>query len=262
MSRVLTVAHTMWTEMMRRKDFYVLLLLLGALVFVLTSVNVFGLHSTTRYVADVGLLLAWVFSLVLTVNLVGRQLPTEEQKGTIYPLLAKPLTRGELLIGKWLGGWTAVAGASLAFYGVIVLVMKLRGAGFGPAAFWQAWLLHVMALAIVAALALLLSTRMSFGAAATTALIAVAAAFLIVPRVPSLLVHEKGASATGLLLMYYVLPHFELFDLRQRLVHGLGPAPWSVVLMVMLYGLVYAKILLLLAWYAYRHKRFRRGVQL
>jgi hypothetical protein len=65
-----------------------------------------------------------------------------------------------------------------------------------------------------------------------------------------------------LLALYYLLPHFELFDLRQRLVHDWGPAPWPVVAGVLLYGALMSATFVLLAWLGYRRRRFVRGARL
>jgi ABC-type transport system involved in multi-copper enzyme maturation permease subunit len=259
MIRILTIAWTVWLEMIRRKDLYVLLILLLALLFVLMSLNIFGLGAVVRYVADVGLLFAWIFSIVLSVSMAARHLPQEEAKGTIYPLLAKPITRAELIVGKWLGTWTAPAVATLLFYVMIFSTVIVRGGTFDRVCLAQAILLHITVLSCVSAIALAMSTRMTYGAAASMAYVFIAAAFAITPRVPELVVQEKGFSVNALLALYYGLPHFELFDLRQRVVHDWGPAPWGVVLQVFAYGVLWTAILLLVSWLSYRKKRFQRG---
>ena len=259
MIRILSIAWAVWLEMIRRKDLYVLLILLLALLFVLMSLNVFGLGGVVRYVADVGLLFAWIFSIVLSVSMAARQLPQEEGRGTIYPLLAKPITRAELILGKWLGTWTAPAAATLLFYAVIFSMVVLRGGVFDRGCLAQALLLHLSLLGCVSAISLAFSTRLTYGAAATMAYVFIGAAFTITPQVPELVVQEKGFTVNALLVLYYGLPHFELFDLRQRLVHEWGAAPWGAVLQVFLYGVVWTAILILLSWFGYRRKRFQRG---
>ena len=259
MIRILSIAWAVWLEMIRRKDLYVLLILLLALLFVLMSLNAFGLGAVVRYVSDVGLLFAWIFSIVLSVSMSARQLPQEEAKGTIYPLLAKPITRAELILGKWLGTWTAPAMGTLLFYAVIFSMVVLRGGTFDRGCLTQALFLHVVLLSCVSAVSLALSTRMTYGAAATMAYVFIGAAFAITPQVPELVVQEKGFAVNAMLALYYGLPHFELFDLRQRLVHEWGAAPWSVVFQVFVYGVVWTAILLLLTWLSYRKKRFQRG---
>jgi ABC-type transport system involved in multi-copper enzyme maturation permease subunit len=259
MIRLATIARTVWLEMLRKKDFYVLAILLAALLMALLSVNVFGLEGVTRYVKDLGLLLTWICSWVLAIGTMARQLPQEEARGTIYPLLAKPVSRAEMLLGKWLGAWSIVTAATAIFYVLVLGVTLLRGGSFDAGTLAQAFLLHAVNLAIVTALALALSTRLTAGAASTLAYVATLTAYVMVPQIPVLLTRESGFRATALYFLYYALPHFELFDLRQRLVHGWGAAPWGLVLVVALYGAFWAAFFWLLAWAAYRKKRFSRG---
>jgi hypothetical protein len=255
----LTIAAIVWIEMIRRKDVYVLLVLLGALLLALISMNIFGLGGVAGYAQDVGLLLAWLFGWILTVAVSTRELPQEETRGTIFPLLAKPITRLQLLAGKWLGCWSIVCSACGAFYALVVLVALAQGGLPAWLVLAQAYILHMTLLGVIAAMGLMLSTRLHQDAAVALAYVLTAAAFLVVPRVPEFLVGEKGVRGVALLALYYVVPHFELFDLRRRLVHGYGPVEASVYLTVLGYGLVFILAFLMLAWLLYRHKRFVRG---
>ncbi len=138
-------------------------------------------------------------------------------------------------------------------------MVVLRGGVFDRGCLAQALLLHLSLLGCVSAISLAFSTRLTYGAAATMAYVFIGAAFTITPQVPELVVQEKGFTVNALLVLYYGLPHFELFDLRQRLVHEWGAAPWGAVLQVFLYGVVWTAILILLSWFGYRRKRFQRG---
>ncbi len=253
------IARLVWLEAVRRKDLYVLLVLLGALLAVVMSVDVFGLGGVGRYVLETALLLSWLFSIALTVTVAGRQLPAEEQKGTVFALLAKPVTRFELLAGKWAGSVALAATANAAFYAVTAAAGALRGAPPGPAAFLQAYLLHTCALGLLAACALAFSTRGSADAASTLTYLAAAAGYVVVPAVPRLVAHADRLSASALTFLYYALPHLEFFDLRRRVVHGWGPAPWDAAGLALLYGLGWSALLLGAAWLAYRRRYFRRG---
>lgn len=259
MMRIFTIAHIVWLEMIRRKDLYVLLILMSALLFVLLSLNVFGLGGVVRYVMDVGLLFSWLFSVILMVSASARQLPQEESRRTIYPLLAKPITRGELLVGKWMGAWSATVAATMLFYGLVLAVLHLRGGTTEAATLAQGFVLHAIGLGWLGAASMLFSTRMNFDAAATCSYILAAACFFVAPRVPEMLVYQQGVAATLLLALYYALPHLELFDLRIRMVHAWGPVSAEVFITVLLYGIVWTVLFLVLAWLAYRRKPLRRG---
>lgn len=259
MSRVLTIAITVWREMLRRKEIYVLLIMLTALLYALLSVNIFGLGSTARYVMDLGLLMAWFFTLVLTVAVSSRQLPDEERRGTIYPLLAKPLTRKELLLGKWMGAWTAVSCASAAFYLLVAAVVKAYGGSFDWWTLAQGWVVHIASLAVIAAMGMAFSTRMTYGAAASMSYLVIASSYFMLPRVPEMLSGVKGGRATALMAIYYLFPHFELFDMRLRIVHEWGMVPPASFLTVIAYAAVLTAFFLYSSWLGYHRKNFKRG---
>ena len=260
MIRILTIVRTVWLETIRRKEVYVLLILLGALLVTLVSVNIFGLGSVTGYVKDIGLLMVWILTWILAVNVSTHQLPREERQGTIFPLLAKPITRAELIAGKWLGAWSTVTLGMLASYGVLAAVVLFRGGTFHLNTLFQGIVLHTAMLGIISSLGIALSTRMNHDAAASFTYVLTGAAFLVVPRIPGFLANETGMRASALLFLYYLLPHFELFDMRRRLVHGWGPTGWSTILLVLVYGAVLTAACLLLAWLVYRNKRFSMGI--
>ena len=262
MIRILTLAWLVWLEMLRRKDIYVLLILLAAFLVTLMALNLFGLGQAVSYLKEIGLLLAWVCSWILAVSISTRQLPQEERQGTIFPLLAKPVSRAEVLLGKWLGAWVVTGAATLVFYVLLALMVALRGGVFGGVVLAQTWLLHLGLLAIITALGIAFSTRLHTDAASTLTYVVTLAAWLVLPRVPDLVLTARGMVQTGLMVIYYALPHLELFDLRRRLVYGWPPAPGGAVLLTLAYGLLMTAVFLALGWLAYRNKRFTRGAML
>ncbi|MDD4870549.1 MAG: ABC transporter permease subunit [Kiritimatiellae bacterium] len=259
MTRILTIAHTVWLGTIRKKDIYVLLILLGALLLAMVSLDVFGLGGAVRYVKDLGLLTAWFFSWILAVNISARELPTEETNGTVFPLLAKPITRAELIAGKWLGTWSVAVISTMFFYLLIIAVVKYKGGSFEFIPLAQAIILHSSALSVICAIALAFSTRMNHDAATSITYILTGAAFFIVPRVPEFMARETGFAANMLMLIYNLLPHFEVFDMRKRLVHDFGPATWKIFFIVLCYGALISFTFILISWLAYRNKRFSRG---
>lgn len=261
MKRIRTVAIVAWLELLRRKDIYVLLILLGTMLFILISLNIFGLGSVVGFVKEAGLMAAWLFGWILAVSCASRQLPQEEKRGTILPLLAKPIRRGELIVGKWLGAWTAVSTAVLTFYLLTLAIVWAYGWAFDPITLLQAFILHATALGIIAALAVALSTRLNQDAAATVTYVISAAMFLVVPRVPQMAALAVGWRQSALLILYGALPHFELFDMRRRAVHQYGTMSWSLLAAILVYGAIVTTILLLLAWVGYHNKRFSRSTQ-
>lgn len=259
MTRILTIARIVWLDVIRRKDFYVLLILLGILLILLVSMNVFGLGGVTAYAADIGLLTAWLFSCVLAIMIGCRLLPQEESRGTVFALLAKPLTRIELLLGKWLGAWSVVTTATFLFYVLVFGVTMLKGWRLPLDVALQALILHSIVLSIIVTAALMFSARLNSDAAATMTGTLTATSFLLVPRIPAFVAQADNLRGGAMLFLYNLLPHFEIFDLRMRVLHHYGPVNAVTFIMVSAYGLMVTAILLLLAWAAYRNKRFTRG---
>lgn len=258
MRRVIAIAHVVWLDWIRRKDIYVFLALLTSLLLVLTSADLFGLRGAMRFVLDTGLLLAWLFGWFLALNAGSREFPLEESRGTVYLLLAKPISRAELVVGKWLGAWVSTVYAVLLFYVVTATVARLHGVRTAPVLLLQTFLLHAAGLAVLTALATWCATRFNRDAAASLAGVASAAAWLLVPRIPILVGQASGWRANALLTLYYALPHLELFDLRRRVVHEFPPVSSGTCLTVLAYGSTLTATLLLLAWVAYRRKHFTR----
>jgi len=259
MRRILTIASIVWMEMLRKKDVYVLLILLGAMLAGVVSLDIFGLGGVVGYVKDTGLLMAWVFSWIMTIGACTRELPQEESRGTIFALLAKPVRRIDLLAGKWLGCWSVAVAATLAFYVLVAAIVLLKGAGFSYLVLFQTYFLHAAALSVVAAVGLALSTRMNHDAAAAITYVATGGAYLILPRVSEFMAGISGPRGIAMMILYYLAPHFELFDMRRRFVHSYGPLHWGVFAAVLAYGLLLTVLLLLVSWLSYRRKRFVRG---
>jgi len=258
MIRILVIAQTVWREIFRRKDIYVLAILLLAFLLTLMTLNIFGFRSLAGYIKEIGLLLAWIFAWILTIGASVRQLPEEEKNGTIFSLLAKPVQRSELIIGKWLGAWGIAGLATMLFYLLLAGIVDARGGNFSLGLAMEAWILHFCFIGILSAMGIFFSTRMNGDAAATTTAVLSVSAFLLLPQVPYLAGQISGWRREGLMVIYYALPHLELFDLRQRLVHDWTPMQPAPFLMIILYGLVMMAVFILLGWLAYRNKKFSR----
>src|ERR1700739_3090492 len=102
MNKIFAVAGVVIKELYRRKDFYVLFVVTIIICLIMGSVNVFNDREIIRYVKEICLLLIWVSSLIIAITTTARQIPAEKEQRTLLPLLAKPLSRTELIIGQFL----------------------------------------------------------------------------------------------------------------------------------------------------------------
>ena len=126
MNKVLALAGVVIKELYRRKDFYVLFVLTAVITLLLASVNLFHDDRIVRYLKEICLLLIWVSALVIAVGTAARQIPAERESRTIFPLLAKPVSRWQVILGKFFGCWFATGLALLVFYSFFTIVSATR----------------------------------------------------------------------------------------------------------------------------------------
>jgi Cu-processing system permease protein len=252
---VLAVAAIVITELRRRKDFYVLFFMTALITLVMGSVNFFNQENVVRYLKEICLFLIWVSSLVIAVATTARQIPAERENRTLFPLLAKPITRNQLLIGKFLGCWLASGITLLVFYVFFGVVAGWREHDWPVLHYGQALLLHWCMLGVVCAMTLLASIVLAAPSSTITIVLVVTTGILLVGRhlnQVALTLAEPGQ--TILYALYYVLPHLEFFDLRDLIVHGWGLVRWIVVAGAAAYALVYIVLFLAVACLVFRRK--------
>src|SRR5215472_18403420 len=155
MNTVLALSEIVIKELYRRKDFYVLFVLTALITLVLAFANLFSDPRIVRYLKEVVLLLIWISALVIAIVTTARQLPAEKENRTIFPLLAKPVSRGQVIVGKFLGCWLACGIALAVFYFFFVVVCSSREHLWPLALYFKGFWLQWVMLGIVAALALL-----------------------------------------------------------------------------------------------------------
>ena len=242
-------------ELWRRNDVFGLLILALALMVPLSLARPFGTVGASRYLDEVALLLIWGFSLFIALGTGARLLPPEFESRTILPLLAKPISRGRLLAGKYLGAVAASCSALLVFYALFALSSVVRGGDGLSAALAQAVLLHMAFVAVAVALSLLGSLLVTPSANLTLNALALVAMFLFGCRLPEYASAAGGAVGWLARVAYVVAPHAEFFDLRQRVIHGWGAVDASVVCVVLLYAALYVAAVLGLAALSFGRRR-------
>jgi ABC-type transport system involved in cytochrome c biogenesis permease component len=168
-----------------------------------------GDPASEALLLNLGLTLAAVLAQVATVLVASRQFPDELENRTLVPLLARPVDRGDVVLGKW----AASAGMGVALYGAwagAVLALSPGGEGYDPATGAQMAAFQVLALMAVAAWALALSLAMPRGVAVLAVL---ALAFGAGPFM-------RMASP---LFPVAWLPDFGRLNLALRYTDGVGP---------------------------------------
>lgn len=255
MNPVLAIAGLVIKELQRRKDFYVLFVLTALITVVLGSADVFGLSKIARYLKDVCLLLIWVSSIVIAITTAARQIPAERENRTMFPLLAKPVTRGQVVVGKFLGCWLACGIALFVFYLFFTLVSASREHAWhaGPTlkAMWMHWIL----LGVLVAMVLFGSVVFAAPSSNSTICFIVIVGILGIGRhLHRVALDQPEPINTILSVIYFLIPHLEWFYLPDFLVNEQSIAPWTDCLVASLYGAAYAGMFLYATWLRFRRQ--------
>lgn len=255
MNKILAVAGVAIKELYRRKDFYVLFILTALITLVMWSAQFFNDDRIVRALKEICLLLIWISTLVIAITTAARQIPFERENRTLFPLLAKPVARWQVLVGKFLGCWLASGLALLVFYLFFAVVVASREHSLPLAHYAQAAWLHWQMLGIVIALTLLGSILFTSPAENITIVLIVCAGILFLGRHLHLLASRMTEpSATILTAAYFAIPHLEFFDVRDLIIHDWPLIAWLDVGAATLYAWVYSALFLGAACLVFRRK--------
>jgi ABC-type Na+ efflux pump permease subunit len=133
--RIITIGRNTLTESIRQKVLNVLLIF--ALVLTASSVAFSGLgeegpdtsgmfDAQIKFVKDFGCGAIGIFGFLITLLSTAQLIPQELHNRTIYTILAKPVRRGEFLLGKFLG-----------MVLLLTLCTALMSLAFAATLYWQ-----------------------------------------------------------------------------------------------------------------------------
>jgi len=255
MNTVFALAGVVVRELYRRKDFYVLFVLTAVITLLMGSVSFFHDTQIVRYVKEIGLLLIWISALVIAIATTARQIPAECENRTIFPLLAKPVTRGQVILGKFAGCWLACGLALVVFYLFFGVVTGSREHHWPWLNFAQALWLQWIMLGIVVALVLLGSLVFTAPSSNSTISFIVMLGILLLGRhLNQVALQEPEPLRSIVYGFYFLIPHLEWYDVRDLIIYDQDLVGWLDCALVTLYAAVYMALLLFGAWLVFRRK--------
>jgi ABC-type transport system involved in multi-copper enzyme maturation permease subunit len=255
MKNIFAVAGIVIKELYRRKDFYVLFIVTILICLVMASVNIFNDDKIVRYLKEICLLLVWISSLVIAITTTARQIPAERENRTLLPLLAKPLTRPQLVLGKFFGCWLACGLTLLCFYIFFGLLAGTREHVWPVLDYFQAATLHWFMLGIVVAMALLGSLVFAAPSSNSTICFVLVGGILLVGRHLDQVALTLPEPARGITqAIYFSIPHLEFFDTRDLVIHNWPLIAWKFWGLALLYALAYIAVFLAGACLVFRRK--------
>lgn len=244
-SRIWAIALNTWRETMRDRLIVGVLVFLGVvqgLVFALER----GGAAAGPAVLDVSLLLMGVIGALVAIFLGTSLVHKELDRRTVYIVLAKPTTRLEFLTGKYLG-LMATIGLMVGLMALFLTVLMLATGHWRPEVYALCMAMYV-SLGFVTAMAFLFSTMTS----ATLAALYTFCLYMLGHQGGMIRVFAESEKKINLAnyyvghAMYYLLPHFEIFDFKNPVLYGHG-LPYDAWAAALGYGVLMIASLLALA---------------
>jgi Cu-processing system permease protein len=255
MNKIFTISSVVIKELYRRKDFYVLFILTALITLATWLMNFFHDDNIVRFIKEICLALIWISTLVIAITTAARQIPAERESRTIFPLLAKPIARWQVLLGKFFGCWFATGFALLVFYIFFALVSASREHTLPVTAYFEAFWLHWQMLGIIVAMTLLGSVALSTPPANMTIVFVITLGILSMGGFLHLVAERMSEpSASIVTAIYFIIPHLELFNISELIIHNWAVAPGLDVLALTGYGLLYSGFFLFAACMVFRRK--------
>ena len=251
MQRILAIARNTFRETVRDKILYNLILF--ALIMILSSLALgqLTLGNETKVILDLGLASISIFGTLIAIFIGIGLVYKELEKRTVYTLLAKPVHRHELILGKYLGLlFTLFANLAIMTVGLDLALLYTGGSG------WDSFLRVVTALAIL------------FSTFSTPALSALFTLFLwIIGHFGNALLGfgelVKSAFVKWLCrTLYYAIPNFSNFKIMdsRSILQSAGhfmPVDVSAILSAAFYCVLYTALVLSLSIAIFMRRDFK-----
>lgn len=254
LSRVVAVAANTFRETVRERVLYNLVFFAILMTLCGLLLGQLSIRQDEKIIKDIGLAAMELFGHLIAIFIGIGLVSKEIERKSLYPLLAKPLSRDELFLGKFAGlGFTLLVNVAAMAAGLFAtLLVTYRKAD--PALLKAVFAIY-LSLLLVVAIALLFSTVTS------TALAAVCTVSLVLAGRFSDVVRNMKQVAPGVPdplvdVLYFALPNFRNFDLKNAVTYG-DYVAWSTVGWIMLYAMAYITALLGIGIALFRRKEFQ-----
>ncbi len=258
LSRIWAVIMNTFRETVRERVLY-------NLVFFAILMTVSGLvlrdltaRQDDKIVKDLGLAAIDVFGTLIAIFIGVGLVNKEIERRSLYPLLARPLARGEFLVGKFAGlSLTLLVNLGVMTVGLYLTLYAIRLQGVmrepppGPS-------LLVAVACLYASQVLLVACALFFSVVTSSGLAAIfSVCIVVVGRYADVIKHMRdvlpGVPAWATQAVYYALPNFADFDLKNRVVHG-ESVPLAALAWLLTYAACYSTLVLAAATFAFRRR--------
>jgi ABC-2 type transport system permease protein len=257
MNRILAVGRFTFRELIRSNMLFIWLVSVVVLCGLAFLLSILSFGSILQIFMDLGLTGMEISGLLVLLLSLAVTYTTEMDQKAIYLHLAKPVTRGEYLLGRILGFYAVVSLVVLGM-GLVVVGLVVTAGGQVPALFYDCVLFILLEMFVLTVVGL------SYQMIATSMVAVFLYTFFTIflghcIGVVEWLLNQELAHwiKTMLKVIYYLLPNLEAFNLKDRIYDPnlvLGSAQWEEIL---LYTFAYSFIAFLVGWVNLEKREFK-----
>lgn len=284
MRNIWVIARNTFGDALRKRVLLIFLLLAFVMLGLALLLNYFTAREQGTIFKSTQLVIILIFGALIAITTSVFLIPNEIERRTIYSVLSKPIQRWEFFLGKFMGGALTVGFMvglmSLAMMLVLVVLAAkppsvtdvtgqqvqqafnmgewLKRSGQECALVLRGGLVIYFQLVIVTAIATTLSLFLT-----PTVNFSVTAFIWIVGSLQLLVSALANRNKEGIILpwiakfFYYLLPHFQDFNIMGSIVHPEVPIAvnhWAYAGMLSAYGVAYGLLWLLVGMVVFDRK--------
>jgi len=134
LARISVIALNTYREAVRARILHGLFAMALATGGYSLVVGAYALHNSMRVVSDLGSASISLYGIIVAIVLGATSLHRELEHKTVFPILARPLSRWEYLVGKYLGTVLTLFAFVAADSGALLLALSVQSGR----ALWQA----------------------------------------------------------------------------------------------------------------------------
>jgi ABC-type transport system involved in multi-copper enzyme maturation permease subunit len=255
MSRILAVAANTFRETVRERVLYNLLVFAVLMTLSGLLLGQLSIRQDEKIIKDLGFAAMDLFGTLIAVFIGVGLVSKEIERRSLYPLLAKPVTRGEFFLGKFAGlVFTLFVNVALMTIG---LYATLLATGRRPEALLLAAIYPIfLGLVLVVAFAMFFSTLSSSSTLASVFTVGAVVAGRFTDVIRNMRDVAPGVPPWLVEGLYAILPNFRNFDFKDRVAYG-DPVAASVLAWVTVYAAAYVAVVLGLGLASFRSRDFQ-----
>ncbi|MBN1809251.1 MAG: ABC transporter permease subunit [Planctomycetes bacterium] len=273
LNNVVAIAANGFREGVRDRILYVFFLFALAVIASAKLIGWVSVGEDIKVVRDIGLASMGLFGVMISIFVGASLVHREIERHTIYTVIARPVGRGEFILGRYLGLLGLVCSVTAAmglFFTVYQAVLVWSGAaglsdvegGAVPFPLVRAQILIIFQFVVLVALAVFFSSTTTPVLSAVFTFLAYVLGHMAgwIYRFSDMVLDKRSVTvfdrAVSLFLkvLYYLVPNLETFDIKLRAVHNLDISNFEFAC-VLLYGVAYSAAVLLAAYLVLRRRQ-------